>query len=68
MPDGTAFPGRKVTGRISSVVNSSAIVKEATEDKPKNGEFPLDHILPVFNLNKKDSKFIPTLKAKQKDS
>jgi len=31
----------------------------------RNAEFPLDHILPVFNLNsKKESSFIPTFKAK----
>ena len=41
----------------------------ATEEKPRggNGDFPLDHILPVFNLNKKESSFIPTLKIRQKD-
>ena len=42
------------------------------EDKPeRKGDFPLDHILPVFNLNsksKKESSFIPTLKVKQKDN
>ena len=39
-----------------------------TEEKPRNTEFPLDHILPVFNLSKKDSQFIPTLKVKQKET
>ena len=37
-------------------------------------EFPLDHILPVFNLStaagkgRNESSFIPTLKVKQKDN
>ena len=36
---------------------------------PKNTEFPLDLILPVFNLNKKEgTSFIPTLKMKIKDN
>lgn len=35
-----------------------------TDEKPKHMEFPLDHILPVFNLSKKDSSFIPTLKIR----
>ena len=39
-----------------------------TEEKLKHNEFPLDHILPVFNLSKKESNFIPTLKIRQKDN
>ena len=61
---GGAAPNQRL-GAAGSVVNSSIVVN--AEDKPKGGEFPLDHILPVFNLNKKDSSFIPTLKFKQKD-
>ena len=38
----------------------------STEEKPKTSGFPLDHILPVFNLNKKESNFIPTIKHKSK--
>ena len=44
----------------------------STEDKSKGGkgEFPLDHILPVFNLNskEKDNSFVPTLKFRSKDT
>ena len=36
-----------------------------TDEKLKNTEFPLDHILPVFNLSKKE--FIPTLKVRQQE-
>ena len=41
----------------------------ATADKEvKNVEFPLDQILPQFNLNNKESKFVPTFKKKSKDN
>ena len=65
---GLSYPGRKVTGiSTKNILNSSVVANKATEEKPKGTEFPLDHILPVFNLNKKESSFIPTMKAKQKD-
>ena len=41
----------------------------AIPDKEVKGvEFPLDHILPQFNLSNKESKFVPTLKKKSKDN
>ena len=41
----------------------------AMPDKEVKGvEFPLDHILPQFNLNPKESKFVPTFKKKSKDN
>ena len=41
----------------------------AMPDKEVKGvEFPLDHILPQFNLNQKESKFVPTFKKKSKDN
>ena len=61
---------------LQNRVNSleRVVQQPVSEKKPKNTEFPLDHILPVFNLNKKETKqakqhsFIPTLKMKQKDT
>ena len=36
-----------------------------TEQKPRNTEFPLDQILPAFNLNRPDpSQYAPTIKNK----
>ena len=39
-------------------------LENSTEEKSKNSGFPLDHILPVFNLSKKESNFIPIFKPK----
>ena len=38
-----------------------------SDEKPKHAEFPLDVILPVFNLSKQERSFIPTLKIRSKD-
>ena len=55
-----------------SSAKSSKITVEKLKSPGFAVEFPVDHILPVFNLNKKEapmdsSNFIPVLKFKQKD-
>ena len=70
----TDFNGERAGGSATRVTRDSAAnavrnkAVAQTEEKPRNMEFPLDLVLPVFNLSsKKESSFIPTLKAKQKD-
>lgn len=43
-------------------------VASIPDKEVKSVEFPLDHILPQFNLNPKESKFVPTFKKKSKDN
>jgi len=56
--------------RKEDVKQSRESVDQRTSDvalKARNTDFPLDHILPVFKLGKKESNFIPTLKIKSHD-
>ena len=51
------------------IISNAAAPAEEKVAATRGGEFPLDHILPVFNLNsKKESSFIPTLKVRQKET